>query len=136
MLQKTLVFIKPDGVKRKLVSEVLSRFEKRGFCFLGLKQLTIESQLADQHYQEHVDKAFYPSLKTFISSGPVVAFVLEGEEAVSVVREMVGATDSTQAKPGTIRGDLSLSKGENIVHASDSPESAAREIALFFPDLV
>ena len=136
MLQKTLVFIKPDGVKRKLVSEVLSRFEKRGFCFLGLKQLTIESQLADQHYQEHVDKAFYPNLKTFISSGPVVAFVLEGEEAVSVVREMVGATDSTQAKPGTIRGDLSLSKGENIVHASDSPESAAREIALFFPDLV
>ena len=135
MSEQTLVLIKPDAVKRKLVSEILSRFEKRGFEFVALKQLTLSSELADTHYAEHVDKPFYPGLKAFITSGPVVAFVLKADQAVSVVRKMVGVTDSLEAVPGTIRGDLSLSKGENVIHASDSAASAEREIALYFPEL-
>lgn len=135
MVERTLVFIKPDGVKRQLVGEVLSRFERKGLLIKALECIQISSELSDKHYQEHVDKPFYPGLKEFITSGPVVVFVLEGESAVSVVRLMVGATDSAQALPGTIRGDLSLYKGENIIHASDSTESAKREIANFFPNL-
>ena len=134
-VEQTLVLIKPDGVKRRLISEVIGRFEKRGFHFTGLKMLTITDELSDQHYAEHVDKSFYPDLKTFITSGPVVAFVLEGPAAIRVVRQMVGATDSSEAEPGSIRGDFALLKSENIIHASDSAESAAREISLYFPDL-
>lgn len=135
MSEQTLVLIKPDGVKRKLVAEIIGRFEKRGFEFVALKQLTLSSELADRHYAEHTDKPFYPGLKAFITSGPVIAFVLQGEKAVAVVRKMIGTTDSIEAEAGTIRGDLSLSKGENVIHASDSEESAKREISLYFPDL-
>ena len=135
MSEKTLVLIKPDGVKRRLVAEILGRFEKRGFEFVALKQLVMSSELADTHYAEHVDKPFYPGLKSFITSGPIVAFVLAGDEAISVVRKMVGVTNSLEAEPGTIRGDLSLSKGENVIHASDSLASAQREISLYFPEL-
>ena len=134
-IEQTLVLIKPDGVKRRLISEVIGRFERRGFSFIGLKMLQITDSLSDQHYKEHVKKGFYPELKAFITSGPVVAFVLEGPAAIRVVRQMVGVTDSSEAEPGSIRGDFALLKSENIIHASDSLESAAREIALYFPDL-
>ena len=136
MENKTLVFIKPDGVSRKLVGRVLTRFEEKGFSLAALQHLTVSPELSDKHYAEHVDKPFYPNLRKFITSGPIVAMVLEGNRAVEVVRRMVGDTDSAEAPAGTIRGDFSLDKGENIIHASDSPESAAREIANFFPDLV
>lgn len=132
MSEQTFVMIKPDGVRRGLVGEVLKRFETKGFKIKELKQVTITPELSKKHYEEHVDKPFYPGLEEFITSGPVVAMVLEGKRAVEVVRKMVGVTDSADAEPGTIRGDFSLEKGENIIHASDSPESAAREIANFF----
>ena len=131
-METTFVMIKPDGVRRGLVGEVLRRFETKGFKILEMKQLTISPELSKRHYEEHVDKPFYPGLESFITSGPVVAFVLEGTKAVSVVRKMVGVTDSAEAEPGTIRGDFSLEKGENIIHASDSVESAVREISNFF----
>lgn len=132
MKQQTFVMIKPDGVRRHLVGEVLSRFERKGFEVKSLKMLSLSPDLSKAHYQEHVDKHFYPGLESFITSGPVVAMVLEGHEAIKVVRKMVGVTDSAEAEAGTIRGDFSLEKGENIIHASDSPESAIREIANFF----
>src|SRR6266511_2715614 len=127
MSQRTLVLLKPDTVRRGLVGEVLSRFEAKG--------RTIDGELADQHYAEHVEKAFYPPLRDFVTSGPLVALVLEGDEAISVVRALNGATDGRKAAPGTIRGDLSLSNRENLVHGSDSPQSAEREIKIWFPDL-
>ena len=136
MSEQTFVMIKPDGVRRGLVGEVLRRFETKGFKILEMKQLTISPELSKRHYEEHVDKPFYPGLEAFITSGPVVAFVLEGTKAVSVVRKMVGVTDSAEAEPGTIRGDFSLEKGENIIHASDSVESAVREISNFLDDLI
>ena len=132
MSQETFVMIKPDGVKRGLVGEVLKRFESKGFVIKALSQLTITPELSKKHYAEHVDRPFYPGLEAFVTSGPVVAMVLEGTKAIEVVRKMVGVTDSADAEPGTIRGDFSLEKGENIIHASDSPESAVREIANFF----
>ncbi len=133
MVERTLVLIKPDGVAKKKVGEIIRRFEEKGLSLVQLKLLTISDQLSDQHYQEHVQKPFYPALCAFITSGPVVAMILEGTNAISVVRRMVGATDSSEADPGTIRGDLALSKAENMVHASDSLESASREMTLFFP---
>ncbi|MBG91059.1 MAG: nucleoside-diphosphate kinase [Actinobacteria bacterium] len=131
-MEKTLVLIKPDGVSRGLVGEVLGRFEQKGLKISELKMMQMTDELSDRHYAEHVDKPFYPRLKAFILSGPIVAMVLEGDRAIEVVRRLVGDTDSAEAAPGTIRGDLSLSKGENIIHASDSSESAQRELALFF----
>ena len=131
-MEKTLVFIKPDGVQRGFVGNVLSRFETRGLKIEALKMMTISSELADQHYREHVDKPFYPDLKKYVTSSPVVAMILEGPNVVSVVRKMVGATNAGEADPGTIRGDFALTTSENIVHASDSVESANREIDLFF----
>jgi nucleoside-diphosphate kinase len=133
--ERTLVLIKPDGVGRGLVGEILGRFERRGFTIDALVLRTMDATLADQHYAEHLDKGFYPSLKAFMTSGPLVAAILSGEQAIDVVRTMVGATDGRKAAPGTIRGDLSLSNQENLVHASDSPDSAKREIGLWFPDL-
>ena len=133
MVERTLVLIKTDGVAKKKVGEIIRRFEEKGLSLVQLKLLTISDQLSDQHYQEHVQKPFYPALCAFITSGPVVAMILEGTNAISVVRRMVGATDSSEADPGTIRGDLALSKAENMVHASDSLESASREMTLFFP---
>jgi nucleoside-diphosphate kinase len=135
MSQRTLLLVKPDAVRRGLVGEVLSRFEAKGLRFVTLEMRTIDAGLADQHYAEHVGKDFYPPLRDFVTSGPLVAAVLEGDEAVEVVRAVNGATDGRKAAPGTIRGDLSLSNRENLVHGSDSPESAEREIGLWFPGL-
>jgi nucleoside-diphosphate kinase len=135
MSQRTLVLLKPDAVRRGLVGEVLSRFEDKGLSIVALELRTIEASLADEHYAEHVAKDFYPPLRDFVTSGPLVAAILEGEEAVEVVRAINGATDGRKAAPGTIRGDLSLSNRENLVHGSDSPESAEREIKIWFPDL-
>ncbi len=135
MSQRTLVLIKPDAVRRGLVGEVLSRFEAKGLTIVAMDQRMVGEDLADQHYAEHVGKDWYPPLRAFVTSGPLVAMVLEGDEAVEVVRQLNGATDGRAAAPGSIRGDYSLSNRENLVHGSDSVESAAREIALFFPDL-
>jgi nucleoside-diphosphate kinase len=135
MSQRTLVLLKPDTVRRGLVGNVLSRFEAKGLSLVALELRTIDRELADRHYAEHVDKAFYPPLRDFVTSGPLLAAILEGDEAVEVVRAVNGATDGRKAAPGTIRGDLSLSNRENLVHGSDSAESAEREIAIWFPDL-
>ena len=135
MTQRTLVLIKPDAVRRGLVGNVLSRFESKGLGIVALEQRHIDVEQADRHYAEHVERDFYPPLRAFVTSGPMVALVLEGDEAIEVVRALNGATDGRKAAPGTIRGDLSLSNRENLVHGSDSPESAEREIALWFPDL-
>ena len=135
MTERTLVLIKPDAVRRGLVGEVISRFERKGLGIEALTLRTMDPELADRHYAEHVEKDFYPPLRDFVTSGPLVAAVLEGDEAVEVVRAINGATDGRKAAPGTIRGDLSLSNRENLVHGSDSPESAEREIKIWFPEL-
>ncbi len=135
MSQRTLVLLKPDAVRRGLVGNILSRFEAKGLTIVALEQRLIDSAQADSHYSEHVDRDFYPPLRDFVTSGPLVAAVLEGEAAIDVVRAINGATDGRKAAPGTIRGDLSLSNRENLVHGSDSEESAAREISLWFPSL-
>jgi len=135
MSQRTFVLLKPDAVKRGLVGEILSRFETKGLSLVAMELRTIDGEQADAHYAEHVERDFYPPLRTFVTSGPLVALVLEGDEAIEVVRGLNGATDGRKAAPGTIRGDLSLSNRENLVHGSDSPESAEREIALWFPNL-
>ena len=135
MSERTLVLFKPDAVRRGLVGDVLSRYEAKGLTITALQLRSIDAAMADRHYAEHVDKDFYPPLRDFVTSGPLVAAVLEGDEAVEVVRALNGATDGRKAAPGTIRGDLSLSNRENLVHGSDSVESAQREIALWFPDL-
>jgi nucleoside-diphosphate kinase len=132
--ERTLVLIKPDAIRRGLVGEILGRFERKG---LGIEQLRLrgmDADLADQHYAEHVDKPFYPPLKDFMTGGPLIALIVSGDQAVDVVRLLTGATDGRKAAPGTIRGDLSLSNRENLVHASDSLDSAKREIALWFPE--
>ncbi|MGN6600288.1 MAG: nucleoside-diphosphate kinase [Actinomycetes bacterium] len=133
--QRTLVLIKPDAVRRGLVGEVLGRFERKGLTLVAMQLRSVDGEMADRHYAEHVDKAFYPPLRDFFTSGPLVALILEGDEAIDVVRALNGATDGRAAAAGTIRGDFSLSNRENLVHASDSPDSAAREIALWFPEL-
>jgi nucleoside-diphosphate kinase len=135
MTQRTLVLLKPDTVRRGLVGEVLSRFEAKGLSIVALEQRTIDAAKADEHYAEHVERDFYPPLRAFVTSGPLVAMVLEGDEAIEVVRALNGATDGRKAAPGTIRGDLSLSNRENLVHGSDGPESAEREIKIWFPHL-
>ncbi len=135
MSQRTLVLLKPDTVRRGLVGDILSRFEAKGLTIVALEHRHIDVEQADAHYAEHVERDFYPPLRAFVTSGPLVALVLEGDEAIEVVRAINGATDGRKAAPGTIRGDLSLSNRENLVHGSDSSESAAREIALWFPDL-
>jgi nucleoside-diphosphate kinase len=136
--ERTFVMVKPNGVARGLVGEIVTRFERRGFTLCAMKALRIDRALAERHYAEHAGKPFFEPLVTFITSGPVVAMVCEGREAVQVARAMMGVTDPVDAAPGTIRGDLALSKEENIVHGSDSLASAAREIELFFdaPELV
>ena len=135
MSEQTLVLVKPDGVRRGLVGQILARFESKGFAIQAMTLQTVDKQLADQHYAEHVEKGWYPELREFITSGPLVALILSGDEAITVVRGIVGATDGRKAAPGTVRGDFSLSNQENLIHASDSPESAAREIALWFPEI-
>jgi nucleoside-diphosphate kinase len=133
--ERTLVLVKPDAVQRGLVGEVLARFERKGLTFVELDLRVIDGATADRHYAEHVEKDWYGPLREFITSGPLVAMVLEGDEAIAVVRAINGATDGRKAAPGSIRGDWSLSNRENLVHASDSPEAAAREISIFFPHL-
>ena len=134
--ERSLVLIKPDAVRRGLIGEITGRFERKGLLIERMVLRTMDPALADQHYADHVEKAFYPPLKEFMTSGPLVAVVLSGDEVIEVVRAMIGATDGRKAAAGTIRGDLSLSNRENLVHASDSPESAKRELALWFPELV
>jgi nucleoside-diphosphate kinase len=133
--ERTLVLVKPDALRRGLLGEILSRFERKGLTIDALVVRTMNAELADQHYAEHVERDFYPPLKQFMTSGPLAALVLSGDEVIAVVRALVGATDGRKAAAGTIRGDLSLSNRENLVHASDSPDSAKRELALWFPEL-
>jgi len=134
-MERTFAMIKPDGVQRGLIGEIISRLEKRGIQIAALKMITISPELARTHYAEHQDKPFFSDLVDFITSGPVVAMVLESEEVIGALRTMMGVTDPRQAAPGTIRGDLALSVRHNLIHGSDSPTSAVREIALFFPEL-
>ncbi|MFE3888637.1 nucleoside-diphosphate kinase [Priestia sp. YIM B13446] len=132
MIQKTFLMVKPDGVQRSIIGEVISRFEKKGFQLVGAKLMHISQELAETHYGEHKEKAFFGELVKFITSGPVFAMVWEGENVISVSRQMVGKTNPQEALPGTIRGDYGLIVDKNIIHGSDSPESAEREISLFF----
>ena len=134
MTQRTLVLVKPDGVERGLVGEVLSRAERRGYRIAALRMVTLERVTAEEHYGEHAGKPFFEGLVDFITSGPLVAAVLEGPEVIAAWRTVMGATDPVAAAPGTIRGDLASVMQQNVVHGSDSPESAEREIALFFGD--
>ncbi len=135
MSQRTLVLLKPDAVRRGLVGNILARFEAKGLSVVAIEMRTIDVAKADEHYAEHVEREFYPPLRAFVTSGPMLAAVLEGDEAIEVVRALNGATDGREAAPGTIRGDLSLSNRENLVHGSDSAESAEREMKIWFPDL-
>jgi nucleoside-diphosphate kinase len=131
-MQKTLILLKPDCVHRRLIGTILQRFEQKGLRLAGLKLLQASRTLAERHYAVHKGKPFYDSLLKFLESGPTVALVLEGREAVAVARNLIGATDGTKAPPGTIRGDFALSVQNNLIHGSDSPENAAAEIALWF----
>jgi len=133
-VQRTFVMIKPDGVRRGLIGEIISRFERRGMKIVAMKMVKMDRALAERLYEEHKGKSFFEELISYVTSGPVVAMVIEADEAVSVVRKMIGATDPKEALPGTIRGDYALSKAENIIHASDSPEKAGREISIFFKE--
>lgn len=134
-MERTFILLKPDCVQRRLVGRVLTRFEDKGFNIVAMKMLRITPALSKQHYAEHVSKPFYPALEKFITGAPVIAAIVEGLEAVRVVREMLGATSGLKAIAGTIRGDFSSSRQMNLVHASDGPEAAKREIALYFkPD--
>ena len=134
MPEQTLVLIKPDAVQRSLTGEILGRLEQRGLVIRGAKLVQVDRELAERHYAEHTEKPFFGELVEFITSAPTLALVLEGESAISVVRATMGATNPADAAPGTIRGDLALAMPDNLVHGSDSPESAAREIALWFSD--
>jgi len=134
-MEKTLVLIKPDGVQRGLIGEIITRFERKGLKIDAMKLLTMSRKLAEEHYAEHVGKPFYEKLVNFMTSGPIVAMVIEGREAIKVVRKLAGATDPVEAEPGTIRGDFSTLEPANTLHASDSPEAAEREIKRFFPEL-
>jgi nucleoside-diphosphate kinase len=138
MVERTLILVKPNGVARGLVGEVISRIERRGLAIKGARVLMVSEDLASRHYAEHVGKAFYADLVSFITSAPVFAMVVEGPSVVGVVRTMMGATNPLDAAPGTVRGDFGLDVGQNVVHSSDSVASAEREISLFFsePDLV
>src|SRR6201996_1264233 len=134
-MQRTLILIKPDAFKRSLSGEIIARFERKGLRLVAMSLMTMSRDLAQRHYAEHEGKAFYEELVTFITSGPLVAMVLEGESAVGAARQVIGATNPLEATTGSIRGDYAIAVGQNMVHGSDSPESAAREVGLFFPDL-
>lgn len=131
-MERTLVMVKPDGVQRGLVGEIISRLERRGYRLVGIKMLRLSRQMAEEHYAEHRGKPFFESLVSYIGSGPVVAMVWEGKGVVAGVRQLMGSTDPTQAPAGTIRGDLAVDVGRNVVHGSDSVASAEREIAFYF----
>ena len=133
-VQRSLVLLKPDAVQRGLIGELLSRFEHKGLRVVAMQFLTATADHATKHYAEHAAKPFFPSLKQFITSSPLVAVAFEGDQAIPVIRGLIGPTDGRLAPPGTIRGDFALSKSNNLVHASDSPESAERELAIWFPE--
>jgi nucleoside-diphosphate kinase len=134
-MERTLILVKPDAFARNLTGEIIARFERKGMRLAALKHMTMTRELAERHYAEHEGKPFFEELVAFITSGPLVAMVLEGESAVEAARQVIGATNPLQASPGSIRGDYAVAVGQNMVHGSDSPESAAREVGLFFPDL-
>ena len=134
-MNRTLILVKPDAFARRLTGEVIARFERKGLTIAALKHMVIDHELAERHYDEHREKPFFGELVEFITGGPLVAMVLEGHEAVAAARQVIGATDPLDAAPGSIRGDLGLEVTTNLVHGSDSPESAQREIGLFFPEL-
>src|SRR5213082_3382925 len=134
-MERTLILVKPDAFARNLTGEIIARFERKGLRLTALKQMTMTRELAEQHYAEHEGKPFYEELVSFITSGPLVAMVLEGDAAVEAARQVIGATNPLQATTGSIRGDFAIEVGQNMVHGSDAPESAVREVALFFPDL-
>jgi nucleoside-diphosphate kinase len=134
-MERTLILVKPDAFARNLTGEIIARFERKGLRLAALKLMTMTRELAERHYAEHQGKPFFGELVSFITSGPLVAMVLEGEEAVVAARQVIGATDPLQATTGSIRGDYAVAVGQNMVHGSDSNESAAREAALFFPEL-
>ncbi|PLT34873.1 nucleoside-diphosphate kinase [Bacillus sp. V5-8f] len=131
-MEKTFLMVKPDGVQRSLIGEIVSRFEKKGFRLVGAKLMAISQELAEEHYGEHKERPFFGELVEFITSGPVFAMVWEGENVIATARQMMGATNPKDAAPATIRGDYASTVGKNVIHGSDSPESAAREIGLFF----
>jgi nucleoside-diphosphate kinase len=134
-MQRTLILVKPDAFARGLTGEIIARFERKGLRLAAMQQMTMTRELASSHYAEHEGKPFYEELVQFITSGPLVAMVLEGVEAVTAARQVIGATNPLEATTGSIRGDFAIEVGQNMVHGSDSPESAAREVGLFFPDL-
>jgi nucleoside-diphosphate kinase len=134
-VERTLILVKPDAFARGLTGEIIARFENKGLRIVALKHMTVTEDLAKQHYAEHDGKPFFGELVEFITSGPLVAMVLEGEEAIRAARQVIGATNPLEAAPGSIRGDYAIAVGQNMVHGSDSPESAQREATLFFPDL-
>src|ERR1700736_1082161 len=134
-MARTLILVKPDAFGRNLTGEIIARFERKGLRIAAIRRMTMTTEQARRHYAEHDGKPFFDELVEFIVSGPLVALVLEGVEAVTAARQVIGATNPLEAAPGSIRGDLALETGQNLVHGSDSDESAAREIALFFPDL-
>src|SRR5579862_6120729 len=134
--ERTLILVKPDAVRRNLIGDVISRIERKGLRVIAMDLRTIERETAEAHYAEHAEKPFFPSVVEFITGGPAVALVAEGERAIEAFRALAGATDPVKAAPGTIRGDHALEVQDNIVHGSDSPDSAEREIKIFFPDLV
>jgi nucleoside-diphosphate kinase len=134
-MERTLILVKPDAFARNLTGEIIARFERKGLRLAALKQMTMTTDLAERHYAEHAEKPFFGELTSFITSGPLVAMVLEGDRAVEAARQVIGATDPLQASPGSIRGDFAIAVGQNMVHGSDSLESAAREVDLFFPEL-
>ena len=131
-MEKTFLMVKPDGVQRNLIGEIVSRFEKKGFQLVGGKLMSISKELAEEHYGEHKERPFFGELVDFITSGPVFAMIWEGENVITTARQMMGSTNPKDAAPGTIRGDFGVTVGKNIIHGSDSPESAVREIGLFF----
>jgi nucleoside-diphosphate kinase len=134
-MERTLILVKPDAFARSLTGEIIARFERKGLRLVALQQMTMTRELAAQHYAEHEGKPFYDELVEFITSGPLVAMVLEGEQAVVAARQVIGATNPLEANTGSIRGDYAIEVGQNMVHGSDAPHSAAREVGLFFPDL-
>jgi nucleoside-diphosphate kinase len=134
-MERSLILIKPDAFARHLTGEIIARFERKGLRLVALKHMTMTREKAAQHYAEHEGKPFYDELVSFITSGPLVAMVLEGEQAVDAARQVIGATNPLEASAGSIRGDYAVEVGQNMVHGSDSPSSATREVALFFPEL-
>src|SRR5829696_4984415 len=134
-MERTLILVKPDAFQRGLTGEIIARFERKGLKIVALKHMVVTEDLAKQHYAEHEGKPFFGELVEFITSGPIVAMVLEGEQAVVAARQVIGATNPLEAAPGSIRGDYAIAVGQNMVHGSDSPESGKREAALFFPDV-